>query len=117
MNHIKILFLPILFFSHPIVANSKCGIQTLTPVIKVGEKCPQGYRSSGGYCIPISENVNPLIPIFDGKKVVNCPLGYKRTRGYCQSVNSIKKNSLPKIGGNCPSNYYKNKDFCTEICN
>tara|TARA_A100000164_G_scaffold364487_1_gene382845 strand:+ start:1520 stop:1873 length:354 start_codon:yes stop_codon:yes gene_type:complete len=117
MFYIKIIFLPIFFLSQPILSNSKCGVQTLTPVIKVSEKCPQGYRSSGGYCIPISENVNPLIPIFDGKKVLNCPLGYKKTRGYCQSVNSIKRNSLPKIGEKCPSNYYKNKNFCIEICN
>ena len=105
MSYIRIIIFPILFLSQPILANSKCGVQTLTPVIKVSEKCPQGYRSSGGYCIPISKNINPLIPIFDGKKVVKCPLGYKKTRGYCQSIKSIKINSIPRIGGHSPSNY------------
>ncbi len=113
----KILILSIIFIGQPIVlASEKCQTQPLLPVIKVNKKCPQGFRSSGGYCIPISDKTDPVIPIYDGKKVEKCPLGYRNTRGYCQSLPLIKTNSLPRVKDNCPLNYYKNKGFCTEIC-
>ena len=114
----KILILSTILIGQPILlASEKCRTQPLVPVIKVNKKCPQGFLSSGGYCIPSSAKTNPVIPIYDGKKVEKCPLGYRNTRGYCQSLPLLKTNSIPRLKDNCPLNFYKNKGFCTEICN
>ena len=47
------------------------------PVVKV-DNCPVGYRTSGGYCIPIDDNADEVVP-----KVRSCPVGYRTSGGYC----------------------------------
>tara|TARA_A100000164_G_C21863027_1_gene751114 strand:+ start:1027 stop:1422 length:396 start_codon:yes stop_codon:yes gene_type:complete len=97
-------------------ANTYCIDQPLVPIVKLTEKCPNGFFASGGYCVPLTEDVMGIIPIFDGKLPEECPVGYSKNKGYCQTAPNIKKNAIPLIGEICPRGYFKNKSFCFKNC-
>ncbi|MCF8004882.1 MAG: hypothetical protein K9L32_11905 [Chromatiaceae bacterium] len=47
------------------------------PIPKVGS-CPVGYRTSGGYCIPLESTDKEVII-----KLESCPSGYRTSGNYC----------------------------------
>lgn len=65
------LMLPILGISSASADDEK------KPIPKVGS-CPVGYRTSGGYCIPL-DNTNKEVVI----KLKSCPPGYRTSGNYC----------------------------------
>lgn len=48
-----------------------------TPIPKVGH-CPVGYRTSGGYCVPLDNTADEVII-----KLKHCPKGYRTSGDYC----------------------------------
>jgi hypothetical protein len=52
------------------------------PIQRVGT-CPLGWYSSGGYCVPTSQQSKPAIQKYD-----SCPLGWYSTGNYCAKTHS-----------------------------
>tara|TARA_Y100001978_G_C23590809_1_gene383777 strand:- start:138 stop:521 length:384 start_codon:yes stop_codon:yes gene_type:complete len=97
-------------------ASKYCLNQTLVPIVQVGDKCPSSFYSNNGYCMPLTNDVMGVIPIYDGQLPNKCPIGYRNNRGYCQSSPNLKQNALPMIGEKCPRGYRKNQSFCFKLC-
>ena len=92
----KIIVLLILF-SFNVFANGH-------PIIKNGG-CPSQYRSSGSYCVPISNKF--AIPKSGG-----CPSGFFSSGSYCVANNS-KYSAIPSNNGmGCPIGYFKSGNYC-----
>jgi hypothetical protein len=99
--------------------NNDCKEQPLIAILEVNNKCPIGFSSTEGYCIPRSTNINGVIPIYNGIEPENCPFGYRKNNGYCQSRSStLEKNLIPQIGKNCPRGYKGDpgSEFCIKNC-
>ena len=97
-------------------ASKYCVNQTLVPIVQVSDKCPSGFYSNNGYCMPLTNDVMGVIPIYDGQLPNKCPIGYRNNRGYCQSSPNLKQSALPMIGEKCPRGYRKNQGFCFKLC-
>jgi hypothetical protein len=76
-------------------------------VPKVGT-CPSGYHTSGGACIPSSQQrpSRPALP-----KTGTCPSGYHTSGDYCLASGDRAKHAIPKTG-TCPSGYHTSGAYC-----
>ena len=86
--------------------------QPVLPVIKINDKCPLGFQSSNGYCIPNNSRVQGVISIYPGIKTNGCPMGFRENNGYCQLFEGVEKFALPKVGNLCPRGFISNGDYC-----
>jgi len=84
----------------------------LLPVIKINDKCPIGFQSSGGYCLPNNSSVQGVISIYPAIKASGCPMGYRENNGYCQLFKGVKKYAIPKVTNLCPRGFISNGDYC-----
>jgi len=91
------LLIMMILFSHSILAEGYA-----IPNI---HGCPSQYRSSGSYCVPISNKF--AIPRNGG-----CPSGFFSSGSYCVANNS-KYIAIPSYNGmSCPSGYFKSGNYC-----
>ncbi len=84
------------------------GIANATPTpqpLVRDDSCPNGYQSSGAYCIP-SSNAKFAI-----KRLGSCPSGYYTSGNYCVASFTNSKLAIPRINS-CPSGYYSSGNYC-----
>ena len=75
-----------------------------TPIVKHGT-CPNGYRSSGAYCVPSAKARQAI------EKIGLCPSGYIASGAYCLAGRQAR-DAIPKIGASCPSGWLSNGTYC-----
>ena len=86
--------------------------QPLQPIKQVGDRCPLGFLASQGYCIPLSDSVPGVIPIYGDYLTENCPRGYRNNNGYCQALPAGKSVGLPLLTSLCPRGYLRSGSYC-----
>jgi hypothetical protein len=75
------------------------------PIPKKGS-CPNGYYTSGNYCVPSGTRSNPAIA-----KTGPCPNGYYMSGNYCVATDKNRRIAVPK-NGPCPTGYYTSGSYC-----
>jgi len=84
--------------------------QAVQPLPKSG-RCPLGYYSSGGYCVPSSGgNTRGAIEKVGG----SCPLGFYSSGNYCLSSPSNDREAIQKSGKGCPLGWYSSGEYCVK---
>ncbi len=79
-------------------------VNAIEPLAKQGS-CPNGYRTSGLYCIP-GPTATPAID-----RTGTCPSGYRRSGSYC-TANSASSPPVIKKNGPCPSGWSQSGGYC-----
>ena len=94
----------IYFFACIFTATNASGAPPAQPLEKIGS-CPNGYYSSGNYCVP---NSKARFAIYkDG----SCPNGYYSSGDYCVASSDSSKTAIHKTGS-CPNGYYSSGNYC-----
>ncbi len=81
---------------------------------KVGDQCPTGTYSSGGYCKAFSSTADNGTKTISNPSGGDCPVGWYRRGGYCKAYGerAAGENVIQKAGDDCPRGMYSSGDFC-----
>lgn len=106
-------------------ANSGCGVQTTTPVCRIGrvlykgvciDECPLGTYQRDGVCYDCSIGCNSCA---NASFCLDCATGYYFSSGSC-ILNTICNEPLKSLGSSCvlscPFGTFATAGFCDRVC-
>jgi len=93
-----------------VAASAALAQQPVRPLPKVGV-CPNGYYSSGSYCVPSkSGDARGALE----KTGNSCPIGFYSSGNYCLSSPSNNRESIQKHGNSCPLGWFSSGSYCVK---